>query len=1007
MSYKEKIEDLGFVSLNGLHFFSENNWKNRFSKRVEEVIELKLKPYAIYEFNSEPFILFFENRQNAEVHQWCWNLNSSPLIIIHEDNQIKIYNGFSFDNKEKFLRLLLENEKQVGDFNYISLVSGKFFEKYGKKFEEKNRVDYKLLENIKTARDKLINDYRVKPAVVNSLIGRLLFVRYLIDRKVKIGRYGELTGQDLLANLTDREKTYELFNYLKIKFNGNLFPIDEENEADVKEVHLEWLSKLLKGHELKTGQINLFEFYDFSVIPIEFISNIYEFFLGEESQRREGAYYTPPFLVDYILKYTVDSYFKKDDRDFHCKVLDPACGSGIFLVETLRRLIHRYRELNPRCMENRESYKEELTKLLCNNIFGIDKDENAVKIAIFSLYIALLDYQEPKDIENFKFPELIGSNFFSADFFDLEHAFNTRLKGSGFDFIIGNPPWGNPSMKGEENRYLDYCEKREVKIGRKEISQAFLLRVSDFSTENTGCALIVTGKNLYNIESMDFRQYFLANFKIDRIFELSSVRRQLFSKAKKSGSAAIAPAAVIFYRFSHGENTGNNIVRHISLKPNPLFDWFKIFVIEKYDYKEILQEHFRNYDWLFKTLVYGNVLDFYFVKRMKESYPTIREAITSKVDDFLVGQGIMVGGGDKNDVSYLLNEPYIKTKEDLKPFYAGIRPGNTWQERYVHRNRDRELFNGNCLVMAEGLLSNLSSKAAYLTQKAVFKSSITAIHTKKDDGKKFLKVTMGLFNSSLFSYYIMMTGSSAAIEREQTHDKEKFEFFFNYRQEIHDIVEKIEQNRLEFYQDLSGHPGLNQEILNTDLEKRKIKNEKEFFSLSKSLDEAIYSTFHLSNQENALVQFVKDVSIPLFEGKITKQIYDKPSTEVIEEYARIFIDHFANYFRELGNYFSAEIYQAKYVLGINFVISEEKPANDIRWKKDQDDLRVVELLVNMSFSEISNDIFIWKDVKGFEENSFYVIKPKQYRLWHKAIAYLDLNEFSDAILESGRKRLTE
>ncbi|MCX6579355.1 MAG: N-6 DNA methylase [Candidatus Aminicenantes bacterium] len=1007
MSYKEKIEDLGFVSLNGLHFFSENNWKNRFSKRVEEVIELKLKPYAIYEFNSEPFILFFENRQNAEVHQWCWNLNSSPLIIIHEDNQIKIYNGFSFDNKKKFLRLLLENEKQVGDFNYINLVSGKFFEKYGKKFEEKNRVDYKLLENIKTARDKLINDYRLKPAVVNSLIGRLLFVRYLIDRKVKIGRYGELTGQDLLANLTDREKTYELFNYLKIKFNGNLFPIDEENEADVKEVHLEWLSKLLKGHELKTGQMNLFEFYDFSVIPIEFISNIYEFFLGEENQRREGAYYTPPFLVDYILKYTVDSYFKKDDRDFHCKVLDPACGSGIFLVETLRRLIHRYRELNPRCMENRESYKEELTKLLCDNIFGIDKDENAVKIAIFSLYIALLDYQEPKDIENFKFPELIGSNFFNADFFDLEHAFNTRLKGSGFDFIIGNPPWGNPSMKGEENRYLDYCEKRKVKIGRKEISQAFLLRASDFSSENTGCALIVTSKNLYNIESINFRKSFLASFKIDRIFELSSVRRQLFSKVKKSGADAIAPAAVIFYRFSHGEDTGNNIVRHISLKPNPLFDWFKIFVIEKYDYKEVLQDHFKNYDWLFKTLVYGNVLDFYFLKRMKESYPTIREAITGKVDDFLVGQGIMVGGGDKNDVSYLLNKPYIKTKDDLKPFYAGIRPGNTWQERYVHRNRDKELFNGNCLVMAEGLLSDLSSKAAYLTQKAVFKSSITAIRAQKDDGKKFLKMTVGLLNSSLFSYYIMMTGSSAAIEREQTHDKEKFDFFFNYHQEIHDIVEKIEQNRTEFYRVLSGDPGLNQEILNIDLEKRKIKNEKEFFSLRKSLDEAIYSTFHLSNQENALVQFVKDVSIPLFEGKITKQIYDKPSTEVIEEYARIFIDHFANYFRELGNYFSAEIYQAKYVLGINFVISEEKPANDIRWKKDQDDLRVVELLVNMSFSEISNDIFIRKDVKGFEENSFYVIKPKQYRLWHKAIAYLDINEFSDAILESGRKRLTE
>jgi len=1007
MSCKTIIENLGFDKRNGLHFFSENTWKNRFSKRVEEVIELKLKPYAIFEFNSEPFILFFENRQDADVHQWCWNLNSSPLIIIHEDNQIKIYNGFSFDNKEKFLKLLLENEKEMGDFNYINLVSGKFLEKYGRKFAEKNRVDYKLLENIKTARDKLIKDYRLKPAVVNSLIGRLLFVRYLIDRKVKVGEFGELSRQDLLDILTDRKKTYELFNYIRIKFNGDLFPIDEKNEADVKEVHLDWLIRLLKGHELKTGQMNLFEFYDFSVIPIEFISNIYEFFLGEKNQRKEGAYYTPPFLVDYILKYTVDSYFKEEDRGYRCKVLDPACGSGIFLVETLRRLIHRYRELHPHCLEDRESYKEELRTLLCDNIFGIDKDKNAIMIAIFSLYITLLDYQEPKDIENFRFPELVGSNFFNVDFFDMKDAFNTRLKGSSFDFIIGNPPWGNPSTKGEENKYIDYCKEREVKIGRKEISQAFLLRVSDFSRENTGCALIVTGKNLYNLESMHFREYFLDNFEIDRIFELSSVRRQLFSKSKKSDADSIAPAAVIFYRFSHGENTDDHVVRHISLKPNPLFDLFQIFVIEKYDYKEVLQEYFKKYDWLFKTLVYGNILDFYFVKRMKESYPTIHKSIISKADDFLVGQGIMVGGGDKNDVSYLLNEPYIKTRDDLKPFYVAVRPGNTWQERYVHRNRDKELFNGNCLVMAGGLLSDLSSKAAYLTQKAVFKSSITAIRAKKDDGKKLLKAAVGLFNSSLFSYYIMMTGSSAAIEREETHDEEKFNFFFNYHQEIHDIVTKIEQNRAEFYQVLSGSPGLNREILNIDLEKRKAKNEKEFSSLRKSLDEAIYSTFRLSNQENTLVRFVKDVSIPLFAGKITKKLYKKPPGNVIEEYVQLFFDHFEKYFKELDKYFSAEIYQTQYVLGINFVIGDEKPVNKIRWKNDQNVLKVIELLANKSFSEISNDIFVLKDVKGFEKNSFYVIKPNQYRLWHKAIAYLDMNEFSDAMLESGKKGLTD
>lgn len=999
------FDRLGFNRQNGLHFFAENKWKNKFPKRVEEVIEYKLKPYAIYELNNEPFILFFENRQKPEIHKWCWNINSSPLIIIHEENQIKIYNGFSFDNKKKRLHLLLEDDKNLDDFNYLNLVSGKFLEKYGSKFKETNKVDYKLLENIEAARDKLIDEHQLEPPVVNSLIGRLLFTRYLIDRRVKIGKYDYLSRRDLLNILLDRNETYELFYYLRDKFNGNLFPIDEEKEAVVNESHLDIFIKLFKGDELKTGQMSFFDFYDFSVIPIEFISNIYEFFLGPESQRRKGAYYTPPFLVDYILKETVDAYFKENPGNYHyrCKVLDPACGSGIFLVETLRRLIHRYHALNPDYKKDKERYKEHLKNLLCSSIFGVDRDENAVNVAVFSLYITLLDYQEPKDIEDFRFPILVGNNFFVNDFFDTEADFNAKLKERNFDFIIGNPPWGNLSGEEGNNKYIGYCGKREVKIGRKEISQAFLCRASDFSTECTKISLIVTSKNLYNIKpgSKFFRRYFLDNFKISQIFELSSVRRQVFIKSK---TRTIAPPSIIFFQYANGQNTDDNVVKHISLKPNRLFDLFNIFVIEKYDYKEVLQKHFKQYDWLFKVLVYGNILDFYFIKRLKESYPTINESLIKKSDNFLVGQGIMVGGGDKNDVSYLLNKPYIDTKNDLKPFYTELKPDNLWKIKHVHRPRNKELFNGNSVIMAEGLLSDLRSKASYLSQKAVFKSSITAIRSKDIDDKKLLRMLVGLFNSSLFSYFIMMTGSSAAIEREQTHDIEKFEFPFIFNQGISDIVEEIEQNREELHKILSK---LKEEILKPELEKRKLRKESDFPDLTGNLNKEIHTAFELSNQERSLVDYVLNVSIPLFNKKNIEKLFKEVPEKVLEEYAQMFINHFKKYFNGPDNYFFAEIYRAKYVVGINFAVSDTKPETNIKWIPGNDDLKVVELLSNYSFSEVSNDIFIQKDVKGFEKKSFYVIKPNQYKLWHKAIAYLDLSEFSDAILNSGRKQLLE
>ena len=1002
MNFRELFNRLGFNRENGLYYFTEHKWKNKFSRRVEEIIENKLKPYAIYDLNNEPFILFFDNPENpGDIHKWCWNINSSPIIIVNEGNQVKIYNGFSFDNKERFLALLTESEKKIDDFSYLNLVSGRFIEKYGSQFKKTNRVDYKLLENIEAARDILIKKHGLDSSIVNSLIGRIIFVRYLIDRNVRIGKYGYLSRDDFLEILKNREATYDgLFPYLKEKFNGNLFPI-EKDEDIVDETHLDVLINLLKGHELKTGRKNFFEFYDFSVIPTEFISNIYEFFLGMENQKKQGAYYTPPFLVDYILKQTVDGFFEKNPRSYNCKVLDPACGSGIFLVETLRRLIHRYHELNPGCKENKDQYKEQLKALLCNNIFGIDKDKNAKKIAIFSLYITLLDYQEPRDIEDFKFPILDWSNFFKADFFDTKKAFNKILKGKSLDFIIGNPPWGNLSGETGNNRYLEYCEERRIKIGGKEISQAFLVRSGDFSNDSTHCSLVVTSKNLYNANTKEFREYFLDHFKVNQIFELSSVRREVFP------SNAIAPAAVIFYRYSFNQDTNNTVVKHISLKPNPLFHYFNIFVIEKYDYKEVLQKYFKDHDWLFKVLVYGNILDFYFIRRMKEkkNYDYIYKIINDKTR-FIFGQGAQVGGGDKNDASFLLERLYVDTKKKLlQPFFVDLRENVKWNAGIVHRTREEALYSPPMLLVKKGTTPDYKVVSALCRHQVAFTDSLTSIKAYNKEDEQTLRVLSGLFYSDLFSYYFLAAGSSAGIEREQAHNAdEKFAFPFIMDGEIVSTVEKIEQNRARYNQILMESKT---KILDAKINEKQKKLENNFMAILENLNSEIFNAFSLSNQEKALVDYALDIIIPLITGKSNNRIFKEAPVEVLENYAQLFIDHFKKYFNGPDNYFSVEIHRNRYVVGMNFIVNNIKPGRDICWKEDEDHIKVVENLSNLSFSEVSNRIFIQKDIKGFEKNSFYVIKPNRYKLWHKAIAYLDLNEFSDAVLDAGRRKLLE
>ena len=134
----------------------------------------------------------------------------------------------------------------------------------------------------------------------------------------------------------------------------------------------------------------------FSIIPVEFISNVYEFFIGEENQAKKGAYYTPKFLVDYILAETVENYFNKNREQTNCKVLDPACGSGIFLVEALRRIIE-HNKVTPET----ENFKTVLKNLAEENIFGIDHDEKCHQRSNFFLFILLyLIIRNQKTLKN-------------------------------------------------------------------------------------------------------------------------------------------------------------------------------------------------------------------------------------------------------------------------------------------------------------------------------------------------------------------------------------------------------------------------------------------------------------------------------------------------------------------------------------------------------------------------------------------------------------------------------
>ena len=372
---------------------------------------------AIYILNENPLIIFkeYEDYSAEEIKEFrkrIWNLNDIPIIFIVLPDEIQVYNSNIFDDENSFLGKFSKNE-ELEIFNIYNLANGTFFDKYSNSFNNSKKVQNYLMDNIKIT-IKLLKKDQLPLEIIHSLIGKLIFSKYLIDRGIcKDEFFINNYGCDFNNLILKKECLFEFFNLLEEKFNPDLFKLTEDQKNMITDKHLTNLHKLFSGFDMNHPQQSVLDCpYDFNIIPIELISNIYEAFLQDnDSKKNQKAIYTPLFLVDYILNNTLD---KKLETLTNCKVLDPSCGSGVFLVESLRRIIDKNIELKSKLTN------DELKDILTSNIYGIDIDKDAIQMTILSIQLTLFDYLEIDEIKNFQMPPLLNKNFFIADFFNLD-----------------------------------------------------------------------------------------------------------------------------------------------------------------------------------------------------------------------------------------------------------------------------------------------------------------------------------------------------------------------------------------------------------------------------------------------------------------------------------------------------------------------------------------------------------------------------------------------------------
>jgi hypothetical protein len=1001
------FDTLGIDKSNGLFITDENLWQEQcqFSSRVKRLIQYRLKPDAFFIFDHKPLILFYDTpKEEDNIQKALWNFNESPIIIFAYDNDIKILNGYNYLKEKKSLEEIAKKEN-INDFDYFEVVSGNTWEKYQSQLRHEDRVDFNLLKNIKTAREILISEDNLNPNIANALIGKVIFVRYLIDRKVKIGFDEEKhwTNADLCSLLSNYQNAIRFFKHLENKFNGDMFSLNDIEYQCIQQNSLNTIINLLNEEDLGNGQKSLFKLYDFSIIPIEFISNVYESFIGEQNQADEGAYYTPLFLVDYILNETVEKHLLNNPEEYNCKVLDPACGSGIFLVETLRKIIERYIDLHPEIKEDSEEFKDIIRQLAIDNIFGIDKNLSAIQVAIFSIQLTLLDYQNPSSVETFRFPKLLHTNFFEADFFDTQHKYNDLLQKQDLCFIIGNPPWKGNGIGSLGKQYLKDRKKREkdkkhsIAINNGEIAEGFVLRVSDFANPNTQIALLVRSSILYNLgykkNRSGFRDYWTEEFFINRVFELAPVRKEVFDK---SNDPSIAPTAILFYKYANGENTNNNLIEHITLKPSRFFSLFKIFTINKSDIKNVEQKRLKDYDWLWKVLVYGSYLDFIFIKGLKEKYPTINEIISDKTK-FVKGTGIHMKGSnfDGSKIPSTMNSKTLLRPNAVDILYINYSSTEPFDEKRVDRIRNSNLFKAPMLLVKKGVDTNtIKTKSAIADKDIMFKDGLTSVKDIRGD-KKILQRISALLFSEFYSYFAINTFVSIGIEREQAQNYNKFSLPY-IECKIEPFVSKIERLNKKIAEESNKFP-INEvtiEKLNDDI----ISN----FAI---IDKKIFDVLDLDERECSLIDFALNINRPLI-TKNQKKIAElfKPfdfEDGTFENYISVFANRFSKSLNTSTHDFVTEIWYSKQLIGVFFRVEPKRDnLKPVVWiDKSKDDILIK--IIKLSSQKITDKLFVQKDIRGFEKDFFYIFKPNEKKLWHKAVGYQDVDEFTDAILKAG------
>ncbi len=598
----------------------------------------------------------FDHPALASLHRNVWLSGNAPLLYVGWPTRVDVlacaagpefwnakteapeYKCRDYIQISSDISKTQETEK-VRRFSAFCLANGTFWE------DEKNTdwaaadqgAHHRLIQAV-IAADRDLNG--AKDALMRHLLLLTILAKYLEDREVFPNRWfdqfhrGATTFLEVLGQ-GSVESIRGMLSKLGSKFNGDIFDLPEGFERGLTRNKLDTFVNLLEAKTINK-QGYLWKQFGFAHIPVEILSHLYQHF----AQRGKGAVFTPPFvaslMLDYVLPY--------EQITLEEKILDPTCGSGIFLVGAFRRLIHVWQSQNAWERPGVPKLKELLRKC----IFGAELQEEAAHLAAFNLALALCDALHPEVIwRDLRFDKLVGTNILVGDVFKNLDTLRALTSGEGFTTIIGNPPF--LSKLSDAAKQTRPKNKKNIPIPDGQMAYRVAEEGMALLRDRGRMCLLQNSGFLYNSKTWNFRKDFFLSWKIDAVLDFVSIRN-LFENADTKTVAIVATAE---------SPKESHETLHLTFRRTQSVHERIGFELDHYDRHSVPQVSASTVPWVWKANLLGGGRLLPFGLRMLKQQ-SFKAHFAENGWDY--GEGFIVArSGKRTSEPWLTGKPFLPT----------------------------------------------------------------------------------------------------------------------------------------------------------------------------------------------------------------------------------------------------------------------------------------------------------------------------------------------------------